>query len=191
MANWAYTDYVIEGPKETLEKIHDAILHCEIQENSSEGWEGNVLMHLGITWDRDKKYMRGFIQKDTVDLTDTTLSFGAEEAWGATDFHEMLQIGIPDIKVYYRVDEPDDAVYATNDKEGKYFTERYFVDTCIDGNCESEYFTTEEEAYKWLSHITQGRVHNFEELDQFNDDYEDTEYADENWIRIYEFDIVD
>ena len=191
MANWAYTDYVIEGPKEALQKIHDAIMYCKPSNGASEGWEGDILSTLGITWDRDKKCLRGFIQKDTVNLTDTTLSFGAEEAWGATDFHEMLQIGIPNIKVYYRVDEPDDAVYATNDKEGKYFTERYFVDTCIDGNWESEYFTTEEEAYKWLSHITQGRVHNLEELEQFNADYEDTEYADENWIHMYEFDIVD
>ena len=70
MPNWAYTSYAIEGPKEDLQKIEQAILHPEVKEGSDESWEGNVLNTLGSKWvgrDQDRKnglYMRGFIDGD-------------------------------------------------------------------------------------------------------------------------------
>ena len=141
MANWASTDYVIEGPKETLKKIYDAIQHPDTSEGDN-GWEGGVLKALGITWkerqsDGSGYYMRGFIQDpESVEFnpeTDKVLTFYAEEAWGATDFNEVLEKEFPDIKVYYNVIEEGEEIYATNDKEGKYFTDRFIVDTCING----------------------------------------------------------
>ena len=35
MPNWAFTEYAVEGPKEALQKIEQAILHQEIEEESS------------------------------------------------------------------------------------------------------------------------------------------------------------
>ena len=51
MANWASSSYVIEGPAKTLKKIYKAIKHPVVQEKSSEDWEGNVLLTLGINWE--------------------------------------------------------------------------------------------------------------------------------------------
>lgn len=191
MANWAYTDYAIEGSNEVLKKIHEAIQHPVIEKGASNDWEGGVLKALNPKWEEKDHYMRGFIQKDTVELGNEVLSFGAEEAWGATDFHEALEQIFPDdIKVFYCVEEQGCEVYATNDAEGRHFPQRYWVDTCIDGNYQSEYFIAKESAYEWLSEITEGRVKNEEDVESFNSDYEDSEALDENFIYVHEFEIV-
>ena len=69
MANWAFTEYVIEGPKEILLRIENAILHPIQPEGADENWEGGVLKALGLTWEERKpdgtgKYMRGFINEE-------------------------------------------------------------------------------------------------------------------------------
>ena len=208
MANWAYTCYAIEGPKDTLQKIHQAILNPTLEEGEGKDWEGGVLRALNIDWELrtiisertegDKTYiktsgyyMRGFIQKDTVELDEDVLCFSAEEAWGATDFRRVLENNIPDIKVFFSVEETGEDIFATNDKEGKYFPDRYWADTTQDDEYQSEYFQTEEAMYNWLSEITNGRVKCAKDVETFNSDYEDSGTDDENFIYIHEFEIVD
>lgn len=196
MANWASTSYAIEGPKEVLEKIEQAIFHHDVEVGSSKDWEGNVLSALGITWIRrtqsgQGKYMRGFINGEPwYDFGTGALRFDAEEAWGVTDFNEVLEENLP-VKVYYVVEEPDCEVYATNDQEGKYFPDRFYVDTCIDSNYQQEYFKTKEAVYKWLSEITEGRVKCEKDVDEFNDGYKDSDAADENYIYVHEFNVIE
>ena len=198
MANWASTSYAVEGPKDTLEKIYQAILHPAVNENSSEGWEGNVLRALGIEWEQvspDGKgyYMRGFIQDEPYwdDDSPNVLRFCAEEAWGATDFHEVLEENIPGIKVYYEVEEEGMEVYATNDKEGKYFPERYYVDICINGDWDSDYFTEQDAVYTWLSKKTDGEVTDAKSVEVWNDKHEELKDDDENFISIHEIEVVE
>jgi hypothetical protein len=194
MANWAFTDYVIEGSKESLSKIYEAIKHPD-NPDGSEGWEGGVLRALGIKWDERKpdgsgKYLRGFIQDvEGIEFNpeeNTTLSFYAEEAWGVTDFDEILEDNFPDIKVYWCTEEEGMEVYETNDAKGKYFQYRYYVDTCIDNNYQSEYFTTEEAVYQWLSNITNGKIKTTDDVEKFNDEKEDTD----EYINIHNFRVV-
>lgn len=196
MANWAYTSYVIEGKQESIEKIYNAIQNPILEEGAGEGWEGGVLKALGIQWEPRTPegkgyYMRGFIEPDTVSCGDDVLRFDAQEAWGVTDFYEVLEKNIPDIKVFYIVEEQGEEIFATNDKEGKYFTTRYYADCCIDGNYHTDYFYDKEFMYEWLKDITDGRVKTMEDVDKFNDDYEDACEEDENFIHIYEYKIVD
>lgn len=194
MANWATTDYVIEGPKETLDKINEAILHPIKKDDASEGWEGGVLMALGI--DPEEKicdkmpYMRGFIQEKPR-WDEDVLKFYAEEAWGATDLNEVLKHHFPDIKVYFRVEEEGCEVFATNDKEGKYFPERYVVTTSINGDDDFEYFTDESSMYEYIKKRTNGKVSTAEEAEKFNSRHEEDEDDDENYISIFKYDIVD
>lgn len=193
MANWASTSYVIEGNPETLEKIHDAILHHKVQEGSNSNWEGNVLIALGIDKellaDRANGYIRGFIQGDSW-FDGNTLKFDAEEAWGVTDFDDYLAELFDDIRIYWISEEPGMRIYQTNDADGKYFPDRFYVDTCIDGEYESEYFKTKQAAYDWLAEITDGRVSSEEDAESFNADYEDSDASDENYIYVHEFEIV-
>ena len=199
MANWASTSYAIEGPKETLQRIYNAIQHHPVEEDSSDAWEGNVLAALGIEWERRELnsetlkpsgyYMRGFISDDPWWDDNESLRFDAEEAWGVTDFYVVLEKNLPDIKVFYVVEEPGEGIYATNDKEGKYFPDRYYVDTCINDNYQSEYFIEEKRVYEWLSYLTYGKVRTPEDVDSFNDKA-DEEISDD-FIYVHEFKIVE
>ena len=194
MANWAFTDYVVEGPHETLAKIYEAIKNPDTSEGD-EGWEGGVLKALGITWEErtpDGKglYMRGFIQEEP-SLGENTLEFYAQEAWGATDFNEALEGAFPDIKVFYKVGEEGGEVYATNDKEGKYFSERFYVDTAIDDEYDSEYFKDEESMWQWLTQRFQQKIHSMKDVEKWNEKHEELCDDDENFINIYKFAIID
>lgn len=177
------TAYVIEGPQEDLKKIYDAIKNPSIQDDSSPEWEGNVLNTLGIEWVQEEHhlndngefennggyYVRGFIFEDP--QLDETLSFSAEEAWGLTDFRILLKKHFPDIKVYWVVEEAGSDVFATNDTEGKYFPERYYVDIWTDETDGIEYFSDNESALKYVSNMTKGAVNSIEDIDKFNDEH--------------------
>ena len=52
--------------------------------------------------------------------------------------------------MYYREEECGCGVYYTNDANGEYFPERYYLDSYVDN---SEYFTTIEEAAAYVSGI--------------------------------------
>ena len=190
MANWASVSYAIEGPAETLKKIEEAIKHPVKEEGASPNWEGGVLLALGISIEEiDKACTRGFIQDVEPYMVGNALRFETEEAWGLQDFNELLEKHFTDIKVYWVVEELGCEVYCTNDKEGKYFPERYWVDTCIDGGYESEYFETEEQALNWLADLTSGEVSTMNDVDEFNNRAERQCKDEDNFIHIHKFDI--
>lgn len=195
MANWAYTSYAIEGNKESLEKIYKAILHPDVKENSTESWEGNVLRALGIEWEDGTpngkgKYLRGFINDGPWwgDDEHTFIRFEAEEAWNVTDLDEILMENFKDVKVYWITEEEGMGIFATNDKDGKYFPQRFYVDTCIAGDYNSDYFKEKKDVYRWLSKITKGTIKTQEDVNVFNSEREE-DY--DNFIYIHEFKVID
>ena len=102
-----------------------------------------------------------------------------------------LEQKFPDIKVYWIVEESGCVVYATNDKEAKYFKDRFWVDTCINNNYQSDYFQFESSVYKWLHDITDGKVSSAEDVEKFNSDHEDAGDDDKNFINIHPFKVVE
>ena len=195
MADWASVDYVIEGPKEELLRIKEAIQHPVITPNSSDVWEGDVLDTLDIGWEKGKHYMIGFIlDTDLIEFnpdTNDTLTFYAEEAWGVTDFHKLLEEGIPGIKVYYCVVEENDGIYATNDKEGKYYSYRGNADICINNVYNYEEFTTEKSLYEWLDNKTNGEIKSAEDVEVFNAKHEEVGDDDKNYINIHAYSVIE
>ena len=191
MANIASVAYAIEGPKETLQKINEAIVAAtHADDNRYELYKAAEYLKLPII--EGKTRLGGEITEEpTWDENTGALRFWSEERWGLQDFEELLRQKFSDIKVYWVVEESGCEVYVTNDKEGKYFPERYWVDTAQDDIYQSEYFKTEEAMYKWLSEITNGRVKSKEDVETFNSDYEDSGAEDENFIIIHEFEVVD
>lgn len=191
MANWASTSYVIEGPEETLKKIDEAVKQSisNPPENASEGWEGSILMTLGANKeDLDKFYVRGFVEESTIN-SPNEMQLYAEEAWGITDFYKILGKLLPDIKIYWIVESIEDEVFATNDKEGKYFNSMYIADAYIGNADYYEYFETEESLYSWISKLTNGKVNTPEKVEKFNNRAEDKGLDD--YIHIFKIEIVD
>lgn len=190
MANMASVSYAIEGPEESLEKIEEALISAVNSDDKRyEMYQAAEYLKLPIK--NDTRLGGEISEEPTRDDNTGALKFWSEERWGLQDFAELLEKQFPDIKVYWIVEESGCEVYCTNDKEGKYFPERYWVDTAIDDIYNSEYFKTEEQLYKWLDKITCGRVKCKEDVEEFNADYEDSGTDDENFIYIHKFEIED
>lgn len=191
MANWASTSYAIEGSKSDLERVFNVIDGFvkgnvkPVEENTSKEWEGNIVTALGATDEQMKNnYLRGFIQ--AYEIIDGVLHLEAEEAWGTTDFRHLLAKLMPELTIYYIVEECGCEVYATNDCDGKYFTESYYVDICIDGDYFSEYFDTEKQVLAYVAQLLKKEAVTMAEIDEWNEIQDDSE----NYIYVHEFEYV-
>lgn len=196
MANWASVNYTIEGPISDLNLLMNAIQNAPVGTYGTRA-EVDVLSILNIKLDNIKHsdgrglYLRGSITSAEWGHDNTTIILHTEEAWGVVDFKDVLKVVFPDIKIYYVVEEPNDEVYATNDVQGKYYPDRFYVDACIDGEYDYNYFCTSAAMYQWISEITGDRVYDEETLNTFNSDYEDEGTDDENYIHVHEFKIIE
>lgn len=191
MANWASTSYAIEGNKSDLERVSNVINDFvksnvkPVEANASKKWEGNIVKALGASEEQMKNnYLRGFIQ--TYEIIDGVLYIEAEEAWGATDFRHLLAKFMPKLTIYYIVEECGCEVYATNDCDGKYFTESYYVDICIDGDYFNDYFNTEEQVLSYVAQLLKKESVTMKDIDEWNEEQDDNE----NYIYIHEFKYV-
>lgn len=191
MANWASTSYAIEGSKSDLERMFNVINDFvksnvkPVEANASKEWEGNIVKALGASEEQMKNnYLRGFIQ--TYEIIDGVLYIEAEEAWGATDFRHLLAKLMPELTIYYIVEECGCEVYATNDCDGKYFTESYYVDICIDGDYFSEYFDTEKQVLAYVAQLLKKESVTMKDIDEWNEEQDDNE----NYIYVHEFKYV-
>ena len=187
MANMASVSYAIEGPEESLKKIAEALIKAvNSKSNKYELYQAAEYLKLPIT---EETCLGGEIEEEpTWDENTGALRFWSEERWGLQDFAELLEKHFPDIKVYWIVEECGCEVFCTNDREGKYFPERYWVDTAQDDIYQSEYFKTEEDMYKWLNE--KYGVKSREEVEAWNADYEATGDECENFIYIHKFEII-
>lgn len=189
MANWASTSYCIEGQQCDLREIFNLcknFIECKrkpMKENADCEWEGNIVMALDM--DVEKYYLRGFIQ--TCELDGDVLRIEAEEAWGLTEFRQALESHYDGLKVYFIVEEPGMEIFATNDAECTYFTERYWDECHVDGEFWSEYFHTKEQAMAYVSNILGKETVTEKEIEQWNDERENTD----EFICVHEFKIVD
>ena len=191
MANWASTSYAIEGSKSDLERMFNVINDFvksnvkPVEANASKEWEGNIVKALGASEEQMKNnYLRGFIQ--TYEIIDGVLYIEAEEAWGATDFRHLLAKLMPELTIYYIVEECGCEVYATNDCDGKYFTESYYVDICIDGDYFNDYFNTEEQVLSYVAQLLKKESVTMKDIDEWNEEQDDNE----NYIYVHEFKYV-
>ena len=191
MANWASTSYAIEGNKSDLERVSNVINDFvksnvkPVEANASKKWEGNIVKALGASEEQMKNnYLRGFIQ--TYEIIDGVLYIEAEEAWGATDFRHLLAKLMPELTIYYIVEECGCEVYATNDCDGKYFTESYYVDICIDGDYFNDYFNTEEQVLSYVAQLLKKESVTMKDIDEWNEEQDDNE----NYIYVHEFKYV-
>lgn len=146
MANYCFTKYAIEGKKEVLEQVADAI-------NRGEGWMKNSIENLGLKVDEDEYSPRAEWYKGArVEERDgvNVLFFTQAYPWNHVDVIDWVleELGEPEPNIYMLMELFESGIHQTTDHEGKYFPERYRVWTEEDED--DFYFITEEEA---LAHI--------------------------------------
>lgn len=193
MANWASVSYRIKGSKENLNKIASVIDDFvngkvkPVRADADSNWEGNIVKVLGASEEDMKRYLRGFIQD--YDIEEDCLNIEAEEAWENTDFREVLSKLMPDLKIYFYIEESGCGIYATNDKDCLFFSDRYYVDAEIKADSFSDYFGSQEDAEKYISAlIGDGKVsHTEDEIQKWNEEHQDEDSA----IYLHKIEIID
>ena len=55
-----------------------------------------------------------------------------------------------DLDMDYCSEEPGVGIYINTDEEGFFFTDRYYLDSCINSEYETEYFENKQEVLDWL-----------------------------------------
>lgn len=191
MANWASTSYRIEGSKSDLERVFGVIDDfikgrvASTREDATADWEGNIVKALGAMDEEiDNNYLRGFIQD--YELDGDTIRIEAEEAWGATDFRHVLGKLMPNLTIYYIVEEAGYEVFATNDTDGKYYPERYLVDAYVKDVDYYEFFETEKQMKSFVSSLLEKEDFTEEDIEAWNEEHED----DGSHINVHEFKYV-
>ena len=192
MANWASTSYRIEGSESDLKKVYDVIDNFvsgkskPVLEDASTEWEGNIVKALGASDEQLKEcYLRGFIEE--YELDGDVIRINAEEAWGATDFRHILGKLMPELTIYYIVEEAGCDVFATNDIDGKYFPEQYLVDAYVKDADFYEYFETKEQMKDFVSSLIGKEDFTDEDIEAWNEEHED----DDSYIYVHEFQYVE
>ena len=192
MANWASTSYRIKGSESDLKKVYDVINNFvtgkskPVLEDASKEWEGNIVKALGASDEQLKEsYLRGFIEE--YELDGDVIRINAEEAWGATDFRHILGNLMPELTIYYIVEEAGCDVFATNDIDGKYFPEQYLVDAYVKDADYYEYFETKGQMKDFVSSLIGKEDFTDEDIEAWNEEHED----DDSYIYVHEFQYVE
>ena len=175
MANICLTYYVIEGEKEEVKDLYkklNRLLEMEkslLENGFGKGWLGNIVGLFG--GDTKKTPCRGDFSNLDIDANGTLLYLNTETSW--VDMPEVFDLVMSKYKTlsyYFRAEECGVAYHATNDVEGKYFSERYVVETSL--SC-MRIFENVEEICNCFEELTSVTVSNIEELgveaDKFNE----------------------
>ena len=195
MPNWCTTYYVLEGDKKeirTLNKTLNKLMSRKkpaIENGFGNNWLGCLVNALGGDW----KEIRCRGSWDDNEITGDVLRLTTETAWGAmNEVFDFICKKFPSIKYYYSAEEPMMGEFYTNDKEGKYFPDRYQIDLCTPKEeYENEYFQTLADALKWLSdnYCPNNPLHSEEDVDTLDNKWR--EESDEAFITLNTYRVLD
>lgn len=134
MPNWCFTNYVVEGPKEQLQKLYNTMTELEdmpapglIENGFGSSWLGNLVAALGVDPLTQPNFRcRG--EYYSVDLNQSgCLTFDTMTAWcEADDTRHLIEEKFPGVHLYFISEEFGCNYWETNDVGGKYFSERYY-----------------------------------------------------------------
>ena len=131
MANWAYTDYCIVGDINEVQDLNNKLMELDKMEEPLEPnsfgnlWLGCLVAKLGGNW--KDIYCRGQIIDFSLD--DGVLSVTTETAWSQmTEVRDYIQKKYPSLEIFYYEEESGWGIYQTNDREKRFFPQRYILD---------------------------------------------------------------
>lgn len=178
MANWYTAEYTFTGDRNSLVKLHEFLKETERQYADEDGTRFCYLLtELGV--EQEEIMSRGYWTR--LSFNGDTLTF---ETWTANQLvHQimyMLTQRYPGTEYFYFTDA---CHYQTNDKEGRYYPQRFVMD--FDG----VYYFNDETSL--LNRITELTGQPFDSIDaaknylKSNPDYEDSYFG------IYEVGVID
>ena len=174
MSNTCFTTYkVVSEKKKDVTKLFKTIKRLDGRKTplvkngwyDPKLWLGCLVKALG--GDPQKVYCRGTIT--FYEMEDDVLTLNTETAWAEmAETRLFIESCFPGMKIYYIEEESGCERFYTNDSEGIYFKDRYY----LDGFDDSEYFETLEEAAKYVKEIVGHDVEaDFDAIDKALSDY--------------------
>ena len=174
MSNTCFTTYkVVSEKKKDVTKLFKTIKRLDGRKTplvkngwyDPKLWLGCLVKALG--GDPQKVYCRGTIT--FYEMEDDVLTLNTETAWAEmAETRLFIESCFPGMKIYYIEEESGCERFYTNDSEGIYFKDRYY----LDGFDDSEYFETLEEAAKYVKEIVGHDVEAvFDAIDKALSDY--------------------
>ena len=155
MSNTCFTTYkVVSENKKDVTKLFKTIKRLDGRKTplvkngwyDPKLWLGCLVKALG--GDPQKVYCRGTIT--FYEMEDDVLTLNTETAWAEmSETRHFIESCFPCMKIYYIEEESGCERFYTNDSEGIYFKDLYY----LDGFDDSEYFETLEEAAKYVKEI--------------------------------------
>jgi len=192
MPNWCFTEYRLCGNKGELVDLKEKLDHLNslpeplVKNGFGKLWCGCLVSLLGGDW--NKTYCRGEIED--YGFFGCTLNMSVMSAWGQLEeWRRFIRSKYPNIRIYYRSEEPGEIIYETNDKEGCFFPERFILDF-IDGPA---YFNNLEEAAEYVSNLTGKKVGIEEEIETAIDELEEKEREkdDDVFYSFHKFNVIE
>lgn len=155
MSNTCFTTYKIVGKKESVAKLHKTIKELDdrqtpLVENewyNPKRWLGCLVAALG--GNPEEVLCRGTITN--YELKNDVLTVNSESAWTEmAETRRYIERSIPDLRIYYLEEEEGCEFFNTNDAEGVFFRERYY----LDGSDGAKYFCTLQEVADYAEEVT-------------------------------------
>ena len=195
MSNTCFTTYkVVSENKKDVTKLFKTIKRLDGRKTplvkngwyDPKLWLGCLVKALG--GDPNKVYCRGTIT--FYEMEDDVLTLNTETAWAEmAETRHFIESCFPGMKIYYIEEESGCEIFNTNDLEGLFFKDRYY----LDGFDDSEYFETLEEAAKYVKEIVGHEIEaTFKAIeDALNAYMEEHEDDDDCYYYFHEFSKVD
>ncbi len=190
MANWCYSSYVIDGKRKEVQSLFSKMNNLEKRRRPLVGndfgntWLGCLVTKLGGDW--QKVYCRG--SWSDLFYEGGLLKFNTETAWGPmNEVFKFIKSVYPSLEIYYSAEEDMMGVFITNDKDGRYFKDRFRVEY----DCDYEYFKSIEGVCTYVSGIIGKEVKTRKKMESaINDWNEDTE-DDDRMIYFNAYEVIE
>lgn len=179
MPNYCKTKYVIEAEKAQIDNLEKMMTRLQMRKekdsplvtNWGACWLGFIIMELGM--DYNDYHCRG-IWQDMMRLSDEALAFTTVTTWRAPHDMEPLLCDSYGGTIYYYEEEPGCEIFNTNDREGRFFAQRYWmylwlIDDPADFDSDmletEETFVTLDDAFIRINELTSRQVSSMKEVE--------------------------
>lgn len=162
MPNWCTTRITFEGPQEVIGELHfniDKKWAVDVVENGfGNYWLGNMIGNAGLNW-QEIRCRGSIIEINDIELKDDGLAcfeIVTETAWSpmVEMWYKIFEkLGIDSISVYYSAEEVGLGVYETNDLDGRYYTDKYYLEYSINDESLIEYYDCDRDVLNVLNEI--------------------------------------
>lgn len=189
MANYVFSNYVIEGKKAELDEFESLLKRLESMEEKDfpvkdiswgSRWLGFLVNELGGDLDQYNCKGEWFGLERR---SDDALALDINSAWWPPeDLMNLIADKWPSFNYYFYREEPGCEMFETNDVDGKYFPRRYRLFGYIpikneEGEMEGvefeEYPASEDDVINYVSTNLQHPIESIEDIDEWNKQLEE------------------